>query len=52
MPNPTRTADGKPPDGGDIVTAAEYGDFELQLDWKIGACGNSGVIYHIRGRPR
>ena len=35
-------------DGGDIVTAEEYGDFELTLDWKIGACGNSGIIYHIQ----
>jgi cytochrome c len=39
------------PDGGDIVTAEEYGDFELQIDWKIGACGNSGVIYHIQEDP-
>ena len=35
------------PDGGDIVSDEEYGDFELELDWKIEPCGNSGVIYHI-----
>lgn len=35
------------PDGGDIVSAEEYGDFELSLDWKIAPCGNSGIIYHI-----
>lgn len=39
------------PDGGDIVSAEEYGDFELQLDWKIGPCGNSGIIYHIVEEP-
>ncbi len=33
--------------GGDIVSANTYGDFELQLDWKIGACGNSGVFFHV-----
>jgi cytochrome c len=38
-------------DGGDIVSEAEYGDFELTLDWKIGACGNSGIIYHIQEDP-
>ncbi len=39
------------PDGGDIVSAEEYGDFELSLDWKIAPCGNSGVIYHIVENP-
>jgi cytochrome c len=38
-------------DGGDILTAEEFGDFELHLDWKIGPCGNSGVIYHIVEDP-
>ena len=35
-------------DGGDIVTSEEYQDFELQLDWKIGPCGNSGIIYNVK----
>lgn len=39
------------PDGGDILTAEEYGDFELELDWKIAPCGNSGVIYHVVEDP-
>ena len=34
-------------DGGDIITNDEYQDFELELDWKIGPCGNSGIIYNI-----
>jgi hypothetical protein len=30
---------------GDLVTNAEFGDFELTFDWKISVGGNSGVIY-------
>jgi hypothetical protein len=29
----------------DIVTTGEYGDFELDVDWKIGTEGNSGIFY-------
>ena len=29
----------------DIVSKDEFGDFELELDWKIGEAGNSGVFY-------
>lgn len=32
-------------DGGDITTDKEYADFDLRLEWKIEACGNSGIIY-------
>src|SRR5688500_7124055 len=28
---------------GDLVTAKEYGDFELSLEWKIAEGGNSGI---------
>ena len=38
-------------DGGDIVTNEAFGDYELQLDWKIGACGNSGIIYNVVEDP-
>ncbi|MCB0576549.1 MAG: DUF1080 domain-containing protein, partial [Saprospiraceae bacterium] len=34
-------------DGGDIVSVEEYQNFELTLDWKIGPCGNSGIIYNV-----
>lgn len=37
-----RTAAGE---GGDIVTREAYGDFELELEWKVEACGNSGIFY-------
>lgn len=39
------------PDAGDILTADEYENFELELDWKIAPCGNSGIIYHVKEDP-
>ena len=32
--------------GGDIITRQQYTDFELELEWKVGARGNSGIFYH------
>jgi hypothetical protein len=29
----------------ELVTRKQYGNFELELDWKIGRSGNSGVFY-------
>jgi Domain of Unknown Function (DUF1080) len=29
----------------DIVSRDEFADFELELDWKIGEAGNSGIFY-------
>ena len=29
----------------DIVSKEEYGDFELQIEWRIGEAGNSGIFY-------
>ena len=29
----------------DIVSRDQFGDFELEMDWKIGAAGNSGIFY-------
>lgn len=31
--------------GGDIVSLTTWDDFELQLEWKVAAGGNSGVFY-------
>jgi len=31
--------------GGDLITANQYADFELSIDWKIAANGNSGIFY-------
>ena len=29
----------------DLVSKEEFGDFELEFDWRIGEAGNSGVFY-------
>jgi cytochrome c len=34
-------------DKGDLVTEKEYKDYELALEWKIGACGNSGILFNV-----
>jgi len=33
--------------GGDIITADEYENFELSLQWKIQPCGNSGIMFNV-----
>lgn len=33
---------------GDLMTAEEYGPFELSLEWKVSPNGNSGIIYLIK----
>jgi len=33
--------------GGDIVTVDQYDSFELALDWRVEAGGNSGVFFHV-----
>ena len=43
-----KPSNGQPtPNAGDIITIAEYGNFELQYDWKISPAGNSGLKYLI-----
>ncbi|MCD4698496.1 MAG: DUF1080 domain-containing protein [Bacteroidales bacterium] len=33
--------------GGDIITARQYEDFELSLEWAISEGGNSGILFHV-----
>jgi hypothetical protein len=40
--NDTLTKDGSV---ADLVSKDQFGDFELELEWKIGEGGNSGVLY-------
>lgn len=35
----------RPDGGGDLITREQFGDFELEFEWKISEGGNSGVIY-------
>lgn len=34
--------------GGDILTAGEYEDFELELEWKAAPKANSGIKYRFK----
>ena len=40
-------ADGRRPTGGDLMTEATFGDFELAWEWKISPGGNSGLKYNV-----
>lgn len=33
--------------GGDIITVGEYGNFELQLEWRVSPGANSGIKYLV-----
>ncbi|MBB5352673.1 hypothetical protein HNR46_002921 [Haloferula luteola] len=33
---------------GDLISVADYADFELEFEWKISSGGNSGVKYRLR----
>jgi len=46
--NPSKNVDGKiTSERGDIMTIAQYDDFELSLEWKIADCGNSGIFFNV-----
>lgn len=48
MPNGWNVVDGtltKDTVSGDILTTDRFGDFELQLEWKLAAGGNAGLFY-------
>lgn len=42
-----RQADGQPVEGGDLVSVALFGDFELAWEWKVTPGANSGVKYNV-----
>ena len=37
--------------GGDLMTVDEFGDFELELEWKVGPAGNSGIMFRVATGP-
>ena len=37
---------------GDIVTAEEFTNFDLKLEWKISKNGNSGVMFLVKEDPK
>ncbi len=50
MPNGWRVVDGcltRVGTGGDIITEDQFDNFELKLEWRISAGGNSGIFYRV-----
>ena len=39
--------DGRPVEGGDLMTKKTFGNFELSFEWKINKAGNSGLKYNV-----
>lgn len=35
-------------EGGDLLTAEQFADFELALEWRIAEGGNSGILFRVR----
>jgi 3-keto-disaccharide hydrolase len=33
--------------GGDLVSAEQFANFELRLEWKLNKGGNSGIFFHV-----
>ena len=50
LPSGWRIADGaltRVSGGGDIVTRDQFANFELTLDWRVDAGGNSGIMFRV-----
>jgi len=46
----SRTGDEK--DFADLVTNAEYSNFDLKLEWKMTPCADSGVMFYVHESPK
>ena len=46
-----KDAEGNPIGGGDLVTKEDFDNFDLELEWKISPCGNSGVFFGVIESP-
>src|SRR5205823_5029909 len=45
--NVPRVPDGRPLNGGDLMTVDTFGDFELTWEWKVTPGANSGAKYNV-----
>jgi len=43
--------EGSPEFGGSLITLETFGNFELELEWRITEGGNSGIMYHVVEKP-
>jgi hypothetical protein len=34
--------------GGDLTTKSSFGDFHLEIEWKISENGNSGIMFYVK----
>jgi len=48
----TTKKDGNIVGGGDLVTNEEYENFDLKMEWKISAGGNSGIMFYVQEGPK
>ncbi|KXK40894.1 MAG: DUF1080 domain-containing protein [Saprospiraceae bacterium] len=44
---PNKDGGWQAPDGGDIITDQEFENYDFKCEWKIGNCGNSGIIFNV-----
>lgn len=45
--NKKNLPDGRPVEGGDLITVDTYDNFELAFEWKLNKAGNSGLKYNV-----
>jgi len=45
--NEKNLPDGRPIEGGDLITIDTYENFELTFEWKVNKAGNSGLKYNV-----
>lgn len=36
----------------DLITNAEYENYELSLEWRISEAGNSGIVFNVKEDPK
>jgi hypothetical protein len=49
--DPKEQHDAQTTGGGDLLSANEYENFHLKLDWKVDAAGNSGILLYVKEDP-
>lgn len=47
----TGLGEGSGDHGGSLLTTRSFSNFELSIEWKIAAGGNSGILYHVVESP-
>jgi hypothetical protein len=47
-----RSRTGNEKDFADLVTNAEYSNFDLKLEWKMTPCADSGVMFYVHESPK